>query len=406
MINQTKTAIFKRSNRAASVQLSEIVQISEAVRARRADGEDILSFGTGEPDFPTPPHVIEAAHDAMLRGETSYPPTQGTPVLRAAICKNARAHPSAKPTPTQVIVSTGAKQVLSNAFLATLNPGDEVIVPAPFWTSYADIIGFCEATLVSVPCTAKAGFKLTASQLSAAITPKTKWLLLNAPSNPSGALYNEDEMNTIADFLRANPHVWLMADEIYEHISYSPFKSFLEVAPDLADRMLVINGVSKAYAMTGWRLGWGIGPEPLISAMTGIQGQSTSGASSISHAAALAALTGPQELLAERLSSFQDRRDFVVTAINATGLLNCPIPGGAFYVYPSCSGAFGLTTPGGKIINDDAGFCEYMLDYGRVALVPGRAFGLPSHFRLSYAYAHDELKEGCRRIAQAVAALS
>ena len=213
-------------------------------------------------------------------------------------------------------------------------------------------------------------------------------------------------MNTIADFLRANPHVWLMADEIYEHISYSPFKSFLEVAPDLADRMLVINGVSKAYAMTGWRLGWGIGPEPLISAMTGIQGQSTSGASSISQAAALAALTGPQELLAERLSSFQDRRDFVVTAINATGLLNCPIPGGAFYVYPSCSGAFGLTTPGGKIINDDAGFCEYMLDYGRVALVPGRAFGLPSHFRLSYAYAHDELKEGCRRIAQAVAALS
>jgi len=405
MIKQTNTAIFKRSNRAASVQLSEIVRISEAVRIRRAQGEDILSFGTGEPDFPTPPHVIKAAHDAMLRGETSYPPTQGTTALRTAICKTTAAHPSAKPNPSQVIVSAGAKQVLSNAFLATLNHGDEVIVPAPFWTSYADIIRFCEANLVSVPCDAAAGFKPSASQLSAAITQNTKWLLLNSPNNPSGALYDADELSSFADVLRANPHIWLMADEIYEHISYGPFASFLEVAPDLADRMLVINGVSKAYAMTGWRLGWGIGPNALISAMTGIQGQSTSGTSSISQAAALAALTGPQELLAERLNSFQERRDFVVAAINATCVLDCPTPGGAFYVYPSCSGTLGLTTPGGNTIQDDASFCEYLLDYGRVALVPGRAFGLPGHFRLSYAYTPDELKEGCRRIADAVAAL-
>jgi aspartate aminotransferase len=405
MIKQTNTAIFKRSNRAASVQLSEIVRISEAVRTRRAQGEDILSFGTGEPDFPTPPHVIKAAHDAMLRGETGYPPTQGTPALRMAICETTAAHPSAKPDPSQVIVSTGAKQVLSNAFLATLNPGDEVIVPAPFWTSYAEIIGFCEANLVSVSCDAAAGFKPSASQLSAAITQNTKWLLLNSPNNPSGALYDSDELSNLADVLRANPHIWLMADEIYKHISYGPFASLLEVAPDLADRMLVINGVSKAYAMTGWRLGWGIGPNALISAMTGIQGQSTSGASSISQAAALAALTGPQELLTERLNLFRERRDFVVAAINATGVLDCPNPGGAFYVYPSCSGTFGLKTPDGKIIQDDASFCEYLLDYGRVALVPGRAFGLPGHFRLSYAYSPDELKEGCRRIADAVAAL-
>ncbi len=406
MIIKPKTPVFVRSDRAVAVKLSEIVRISEAVQARKAKGEDILSFGTGEPDFPTPENIIEAAHSAMLAGQTTYPPTQGISALREAIIENTASDPSAKPDQSEVIVCTGAKQVLANAFLATLNQGDEIIVPAPYWTSYADIVAFCQASLVPVACTGEAEFKLSPAQLSEAIKPKTKWLLLNSPGNPSGALYTAHELSALADILRANPHVWILADEIYQHISYDTFTSFREIAPDLLGRMLIVNGVSKAYAMTGWRLGWGIGPRELITTMVGVQGQSTSGASSISQAAALAALTGPQDVLSKRLASFKERRDYVVAALNKTRLLDCLTPGGAFYVFPSCEKTFGLKTPDGNEITTDAEFCTYILANAGVALVPGRAFGLPGHFRLSYAYAMADLKEGCARIANAVAALS
>ena len=402
---EEKISEFKSSERARSVKLSEIVVISEAVQKRKKAGEDILSFGTGEPDFPTPPHVIEAAHSAMLCGETKYPPTQGKLELRQAIIDKTNYNSSITHSTENIIVSTGAKQVLANALLASMNEGDEIILPAPFWTSYADIIGFCQAVPVMVPCKAENHFKLTPEDLLAAITPKTKWVVLNSPSNPSGALYRGNEITELARILEEHPHVWLLVDEIYQHISYEKFRSFLEVAPDLAERMLVVNGVSKAYAMTGWRLGWGIGPKSLIKAMVGIQGLTTSGASSISQAAALAALTGPQDILKERLQSFKERRDFVVKALNKTGILECENPGGAFYIFPSCSKTFGRVTPEGQIITTDADFCNYILEQAKVALVPGTAFGLPGYFRLSYAYSMSELYEGCRRISDAVVAL-
>ena len=392
---------FRRSRRASNLALSEIVRISEAARALRAEGRDVLTFGTGEPDFPTPPHVTRAAHQAALNGETSYPPTQGTPALRAAIAESA----GFAADPGEVIVSTGAKQVIANAFLATLDSGEEVILPAPYWTSYADILTICEAKLVAPKCGAETGFKLTADALAAAITPKTRWLLLNNPGNPSGALYSEADLEALAEVLRANPHVWVMADEIYEHIAFEPFTSFRNAAPDLADRTLVVNGASKAYAMTGWRLGWGIGPVPLIKAMVAVQGTSTSGASSISQAAALAALTGPQDLLAERCAAFRARRDMVVERLNAITGIDCLEPGGAFYVFPSCTGLIGKHRPTGEILETDADVCDYILSEVAVALVPGRAFGLPGHFRLSYAYSIDDLTEGLSRIARAVAAL-
>jgi len=405
MINRTNRP-FKRSDRAANVQLSEIVQISEAAARLRAEGVDVLTFGTGEPDFPTPDHVIDAAHLAAKNGQTGYPPTQGTPVLRAAIAADATRFSGYTPEPSEIIVSTGAKQVLSNAFQATVNPGDEVILPAPYWTSYADMVAFCEATVVPLECGADTGFRLTPDQLSDAITADTKWLMLNTPGNPSGAMYSRADLEALADVLRAHPHVWIVADEIYQHITYEPFTSFRVAAPDLADRTLIVNGVSKAYAMTGWRLGWGIGPIDLIKAMVAVQGQSTSGASSISQAAALAALEGPQNLLAERAEAFRERRDLVVGALNAMAGLNCEVPGGAFYAFPDCSGVFGKTTPQGEVLETDADVCRYILDHAHVALVPGRAFGLPGYFRLSYAYATADLKEGCRRIAQALTELT
>lgn len=393
---------FRRSRRAAALTLSEIVQVSEAARALQKAGKQVLSFGTGEPDFPTPEHVIQAAFAAARAGETTYPPTQGTVALRRAIADGA----GFETDPGSIIVSTGAKQVLANAFQATLDPGDEVIVPAPYWTSYADMLQFCEARLVALACGPDMGFRLRPAQLEAAITPRTRWLVLNSPGNPTGALYGRRELEALAEVLRRHPQVMILSDEIYRHISFEPFTSFREAAPDLAERTLIVNGVSKAYAMTGWRLGWGIGPAPLIKAMVAVQGQSTSGASSVSQAAALAALSGPQDLLAARCADFGARRDRVVAALNAIDGLTCPMPGGAFYVFPSCEGLFGRKTPGGQRIDDDAGFCRYLLQEALVALVPGRAFGLPGHFRMSYAYGTADLDQGLARIAQACAALS
>lgn len=399
------TARFRRAARAAALAVSEIVQISEAARAMKDGGKDILSFGTGEPDFPTPAHVIEAAHQAALDGQTRYPPTQGTAALREAIADDSQRWHGVRPEISDVIISSGAKQVISNAFLATIDPGEEVIVPTPYWTSYADIIATCEGVLVPLATEAQSGFRVSPVDLDAAITPRTRWLMLNSPGNPSGAMYGAADLAALAEVLARHPHVMVLADEIYQHIAYRPFTSFRTAAPGLAERTLIVNGVSKSYAMTGWRLGWGIGPADMIRALVAIQGQSTSGASSISQAAALAALTGPQDLLAERCTAFRERRDFVLEQINATERLHCDEPDGAFYLFPSCAGVIGLRTPDGQTIVTDADFCRYLLEHAGVAVVPGRAFGLSGHFRLSYAYSRAELAEGCRRIAGAVAAL-
>ena len=398
---------FRKSQRLEGIQLSEIVRLSEASRQRRAEGKDVIALSTGEPDFPTPEHVVEAAYVAMKQGQTNYPPTAGTGELRNQICHTASwaGDSSFSPGPENVIVSTGAKQVISNAFLASLNAGDEVIILAPYWTSYPDMVALAGGSSVPVVCTAEHGFKFQPQQLREAITPATRWLMLNTPGNPSGAMYSSAELEALAEVLREHPHVWILSDEIYQHIAYREFSSFLQVAPDLSDRTLVVNGVSKAYSMTGWRIGWGIGPEELITAMISVQGQTTSGACSISQAAAVAALRGPQIILAERCEQFKARRDLVVDRLNKSPHISCPMPDGAFYVFPSCEEALGLSTPSGQTLQTDADFCLYLLESEDVTVVPGRAFGLPGHFRMSYAYSEAELEEGCRRISRAVNAL-
>ena len=389
---------FQKANRIANMALSEIVQLSEAAAAKRAAGEDVLSLGTGEPDFPTPPHIIEAAHKAMLAGNTRYPPTAGTPALRAAIAKDARGHWQAE----NVIVSTGAKQVIANAFAASLNDGDEVILPAPFWTSYQDVVGVFGGSAVILKTDERARFKLTPAQLEAAITPNTKWLLLNTPSNPSGMIYSQQELSELGDVLLRYPDVWIMADEIYEHISYASFTSFTQAVPDLKDRTLIVNGVSKVHAMTGWRIGWGLGPTVLIKAMTTVQGQVTSGASSVSQAAALAALSEPQDHLATRCAQFQKRRDKLCAGVNAIDGLSALLPDGAFYLFPSCRDLLGAETPDGTLIETDADFCAHVLQSSGLVVVPGRAFGAPGYFRMSYAYAQAELDDAMNRLTRAV----
>ncbi|MGB7269283.1 MAG: pyridoxal phosphate-dependent aminotransferase [Albidovulum sp.] len=397
---------FRRSARIAAVELSEILQISEAAAAMKNAGRDIISLGTGEPDFPTPDEVILAAHKAALAGETRYTATVGTLALRQAIGAAAARDNGYWPEPGEIIVSTGAKQVIFDALFATLDAGDEVILATPYWTSYPDMVGVCGGTPVILPTTSATGFKITPDQLRGAITPKTRWLLLNSPGNPSGAVYAPAELEALAAVLRGTPHVGVIADEIYQHICYVPFRSFRAVAPDLAERMLIVNGVSKSYAMTGWRIGWGIAPARLIGAMVAVQGQITSGASSVSQAAALAALSGDQALLATRRDDFRARRDMVVAALNATGLIRTASADGAFYLFPDCTATFGKTAPDGATIKNDAGFCASLLACEGVALVPGRAFGVPGHFRLSYAYARASLTEACTRIARFCAQLT
>lgn len=392
--------MLKLSDRIDGIALSEIVAISEGAARMRAQGHDVLALSTGEPDFPTPPHVCDAAYEAMQAGQTRYPPTAGTPEMRSAIANAAGVDAD------NVIVSTGAKQVLADVFLATLNPGDEVLVPAPYWTSYSDIISMAGGKTVLLRCGAEAGFKMTPEQLETAITPRTRWLLLNSPSNPSGAVYSADELIALGQVLTRHPHVWIASDEIYDLICYRPFTSFRQACPEPAERTLVINGVSKAHAMTGWRIGWGIGPSELIKAMVAVQGQTTSGACSIAQAAALAAVTGDQSHIVKRAAEFRGRRDLVVAALNEIPGIVCISPDGAFYVFPSCAGVIGQSTPDGKRIETDADFCAYVLAFTGLAIVPGRAFGLPGHFRLSYAYARRDLEDGCLRLKRAVAALN
>lgn len=385
---------FERAKRIEKIEISEIVQISEMAAALRREGQAIIALSTGEPDFPTPEPIITAAHDAALNGQTRYPPTAGTSALRDVVAG------LAKVDSTNVVVSTGAKQVLANAMLATLNEGDEVIIPAPYWTSYSDIVSMAGGVAKVVVCSMEQGFKITPEQLQSAITPKTRWLMLNSPSNPSGAIYSRSEIKDLAEVLIRHPQVLVLADEIYEHLSYVPFTSFFDAAPELADRTLIVNGVSKAWSMTGWRIGWGIGPVPLIKAMAAVQGQVTSGACSISQAAAVAALKLDHSILEARQKVFAERRAFVVDALNQIDGITCEAPDGAFYVFPEITE---LMKIGG--FASDADLCQWILKTAGVAIVPGRAFGLPGHARLSFAYSKTDLEAALSRIAAAVKTL-
>jgi aspartate aminotransferase len=401
------TPQFARANRLDGIELSIIVRIQERAAELRAQGMDIIGLGTGEPDFDTPEHIKDAATAAMKAGLTKYPPTAGTTALRQAVADKFKRENELDYLPSEVMVSTGAKQVLFNAFMATLNPGDEVILPAPHWGVYTDIVKLCGGIPKGIACGPQTRFLLDAVSLEAQITPRTKWLMLNSPCNPSGATYGEAALRELTDVLERHPHVWLLSDDIYEHIVYEPenYAHPLHVCPALRERTLLVNGVSKAYAMTGWRIGYGAGPGELIKAMIAVQGHSTSGASSISQAAALAALEGPQDFIAPRREAFRKRRDLVVGMLNEAEGIDCLVPQGAFYVLPSCAGTIGKRAGNGPLIESDVEFCQHVLDSVGVAVVPGSDFNAPNHFRISYAYDETALAEACRRIQQVCEAL-
>ncbi|MDP9195477.1 MAG: pyridoxal phosphate-dependent aminotransferase [Pseudomonadota bacterium] len=372
-----------------------------------AKTRSVIALSLGEPDFNTPEHIREAATKAMNAGQTKYTAVEGTPELRQAICDKFRRENGLTYTPDQIIVSTGGKQVLYNALMATVNPGDEVIIPAPYWVSYPDMVELAEGKPVIVPCSAENGFKPTAADLEKAITPKTKWVILNSPSNPTGAAFTRTELKALTDVLVRHPHVWVMTDDIYEHLVYDGFEFVTpaQVEPALYNRTLTVNGVSKAFSMTGWRIGYAGGPKELIKAMTMLQGHSTSNPCSISQAAALAALTGPMDFLDGWRKSFTERRDLVISMLNQAKGIQCPRPEGAFYVYPSCAGLIGKRTPQGKVLETDADVVTYFLEAEGVAAVHGSAFGLGPFFRISYAMAKADLEEACRRIQRACAAV-
>ncbi|MCY1226178.1 Aspartate aminotransferase [compost metagenome] len=407
-INQTvKEAGFQPASRISSIGVSEILKIGARAQAMKREGKPVIILGAGEPDFDTPDYVKDAACEAIKRGDTKYTALDGTPDLKKAIREKFQRENGLAYEQDEITVATGAKQILFNAMMASINPGDEVIIPTPYWTSYSDIVQICEGKPVLIPCDASSGFRLTADKLEAAITPKTRWVLLNSPSNPSGAAYSAADYRPLLDVLLKHPHVWLLVDDMYEHIVYDGFRFVTpaQLEPRLKDRTLTVNGVSKAYAMTGWRIGYAGGPRDLIKAMAVVQSQATSCPSSVSQAASVAALTGPQEFLKERTASFQHRRDLVVAALNAIDGLDCRVPEGAFYTFSGCAGMLGKVTPSGKKIETDTDFCAYLLDDAHVAVVPGSAFGLSPFFRISYATSEAELKEALTRIADACARL-
>ncbi len=389
------------------VKPSPTIAISTKAAEMKAKGEDVISLSAGEPDFDTPQHIKDAAVQAIADGKTKYTAPDGIPELKAAIATKFERENGLDYIPSQVSVGTGGKQVLYNALMATLNPGDEVVIPAPYWVSYPDMVLLAGGTPVFAEASIQTGFKLTADQLEAAITDKTKWLIFNSPSNPTGAGYSWDELKELTDVLLRHPHVWILTDDMYEHLAYGDFKfcTPAQVEPKLYDRCLTMNGVSKAYAMTGWRIGYAAGPEHLIKAMRKVQSQSTSNPSSISQWAALAALNGPQDFLADNNVIFQRRRDMVVDMLNAADGINCRVPDGAFYVYPSIAEIIGKTTPGGVQINNDEIFVTELLATKGVAAVFGAAFGLSPNFRVSYATSDAALKDACTRIQDFCASL-
>lgn len=379
---------------------SPTIAISNKARELKAAGRDIIALSAGEPDFDTPENIKEAAIAAIRRGETKYTAVDGIPQLKAAICRKLKRDNDLDYKPSQVSVGTGGKQVLFNALVATVDAGDEVIIPAPYWVSYPDIVQFCGGTPVPAMTRLEDNFKLRPDVLEAAITPKTKWLIFNSPSNPSGAAYTYDELKALTDVLLKHPHVWILTDDMYEHLVYDDFKFVTpaQVEPKLYDRTLTMNGVSKAYCMTGWRIGYAAGPEVLIKAMGTLQSQSTSNPSSIAQWAAVEALDGPQDFIATNNAVFKERRDLIVAMLNQTKGLTCPKPEGAFYVFPSCAGTIGKTTANGVKINSDEDFATQLLEAEGVAVVHGSAFGLGPAFRISYATATSELEEAGRRI--------
>ncbi len=388
------------SDALSRIKPSATIVMTQKARDLKAQGRDVISLSVGEPDFDTPEHVKAAAKAAIDRGETKYPPVPGIVPLREAIVAKFRRENGLEYKTSQTIVGTGGKQVIYNALLATLNPGDEVIIPTPYWVSYPEMVGLCGGTAVFVETAMEHNFKLKPEPLERAITRKTKWIILNSPSNPTGAAYTRDEMKAITDVLLRHPHVWLLTDDMYEHLTYGDFEFVTpaQVEPNLYDRTLTMNGVSKSYAMTGWRIGYAGGPETLIKAMDFVQGQQTSGACTIAQWAAVQALNGPQDHLVGFRRAFEERRDLVVSMLNQAKYLKCPNPEGAFYVYPSCAGAMGKTAPSGKTLRTDEDFVTELLESEGVAAVHGTAFGLGPNFRISYATSNAALEEACHRI--------
>ncbi|MGY6710687.1 MAG: pyridoxal phosphate-dependent aminotransferase [Rhizobiaceae bacterium] len=389
------------------IKPSATIAVQQKARELKTAGRDVIGLGAGEPDFDTPDNIKNAAIEAIRRGETKYPPVSGIAPLREAIAAKFKRENGLDYKPEQTIVGTGGKQILFNAFMATLNAGDEVVIPTPYWVSYPEMVALCGGTPVFAETTIDNGFKLTAEALEKAITPKTKWLIMNSPSNPSGAAYTEAELRALADVLLKHDHVWTLTDDMYEHLTYGDFafKTLAQVEPALYDRTLTMNGVSKAYAMTGWRIGYAAGPLALIKAMDTIQGQQTSGACTIAQWAAVEALNGPQDFISKNKKVFEGRRDLVVSMLNQATGIDCPVPEGAFYVYPSCKGLIGKTAPSGKVIDSDETFVTELLEAEGVAVVHGSAFGLGPNFRISYATSEGLLEEACSRIQRFAASL-
>ena len=389
------------ADRTSRVKPSATMAVTDKARALKAAGRDVIGLGAGEPDFDTPDNIKEAAIKAIRDGKASkYTAVEGIPELRAAIARKFKRENQLDYKPSQIIVGTGGKQVLFNAFLATLNPGDEVIIPAPYWVSYPDMVLIAGGEPVTVETSMADGFKMKPEALERAITPKTKWLLFNSPSNPTGAAYTRAELKALTDVLIRHPHVWVMSDDMYEHLVYDDFEFFTpaQLEPRLYERTLTINGVSKTYCMTGWRIGYGGGPEPLIKAMAMLQSQSTSNATAVAQWAAVEALEGPQDFIPKHNKIFKERRDLCVSMLNQANGIKCPKPEGAFYVYPSCAGTMGKTAPTGKTLRTDEDFVTELLEAEGVAVVQGTPFGVGPAFRISYATATSALEEACTRI--------
>ena len=395
------------SDTLARVKPSQTIAVTNKARELAAAGRDVIGLGAGEPDFDTPDTIKAAAKRAIDAGKTKYTAVDGIPELKRAICDKFQRENGLTYQPAQVTVGTGGKQILYNALMATLNPGDEVLIPAPYWVSYPDMVLLAGGTPVFVAAGMETGFKLTPAQLEAAITPKTKWFIFNSPSNPTGAAYTRAELKALCEVLLRHPHVWIMSDDMYEHLVFDDFEftTPAQVEPALYDRTLTCNGVSKSYCMTGWRIGYAAGPVALIKAMGTIQSQSTSNPCSIAQYAALEALTGPQDFLATNRTAFQRRRDLVVSMLNAAPGVTCPVPEGAFYVYPDISGCIGKTSAGGVAITDDEAFASALLEEAGVAVVFGAAFGLSPNFRVSYATSDEVLRAACTRIQDFCAGL-
>lgn len=396
------------AKRLSAVKPSPTLAVTTKAKELKAQGVDVVDLGVGEPDFPTPKHICDAAKAALDRGETKYVPVAGTLAFRQAICGKLKRENNLDYTPDEITVNCGGKGTLYNLFIATVDEGDEVVIPAPYWVSYPDMVRLAGGTPVFVTGYEENGFKITPDDLEKAITPKTKWFVLNSPSNPSGAAYSREELRALADVLARHENVWIVSDEIYEHIVYDGFKSYsiAAVAPELKNRTLTVNGLSKSFSMTGWRVGYAAGPVEVIKAMNKVQSQSTSHAVSFCQSAGVVALNSPMDFLAERNATFKARRDMVAAKLNAVKGMSCRTPEGAFYLYPSVAGCIGKKTPDGKVIENDTDFASALLEAEGVAVVPGGAFGLSPYFRLSYATSTEALEKACERIKRFCESLS